>query len=365
MLRTSGRDSIPLPGARVILHRLGRGAQGPVDSVLADRSGRFRFRFRPDTSAVYLLSARYAGIEYFSPPVHLNPERPDTLLAIVVSDTSSRAPVELVGRHLVVGSARRDGSRPALELLVLRNRSDRTRVAPDSTTPTWAVSLPVGSIGLEVQQGDYSPDAVVRRGGRLALMAAVAPGEKQIVVEYVLPAGLDRVEVPMEQGAEAVNVLVADPGARVEGPGLAPADTQRIEGRTYRHWSGAVPAGATIRIRLPRAGPVPEWLLPAMVAALAAALLGAAGWAALRGRATRPGRTPAGATRPAPALAGAPGPPPAPAADALVTRLAELDLRYAGRRAEVAPEEWAGYEAERARLKAELAAALAGPPRPA
>lgn len=355
MLRTAGRDSVPLPRARVILHRLGRGAQGPVDSVLADRSGRFRFRFRPDTSAVYLLSARYAGIEYFSPPVHLNPERPDTLLAIVVSDTSSRAPVELAGRHLVIGSPRRDGSRPALELLVLRNRSDRTRVAPDSTTPTWTVSLPPGSLGLEVQPGDYSADAVVRRGDRLALMGAVAPGDKQIVVEYLLPAGLESLEVPMEQGAETVNVLVADRDARVEGPGLAPADSQRIEGRTYRHWSGAVPAGSTIRIRLSRAGPVPSWVLPALVAALAAALLGAAGGAALRGRAARP----------SPAPAAAPAPIPGPGADALITRLAELDLRYAGRRAEVAPEEWAGYEAERARLKAELAAALAGPPRPA
>src|SRR3954467_9123507 len=66
-------DTVPVPGARVVLHRVGRDAQGPLDSVTADASGRFRFRFRADTGALYLLSARWGDVEYFAPPVHTNP----------------------------------------------------------------------------------------------------------------------------------------------------------------------------------------------------------------------------------------------------------------------------------------------------
>jgi hypothetical protein len=44
----------------------------------------------------------------------------------------------------------------------------------------------------------------------------------------------------------------------------------------------------------------------------------------------------------------------------LVDALARLDARYAGREGDVPAEEWATYVAERARLKRELEAHLAG-----
>jgi len=46
--------------------------------------------------------------------------------------------------------------------------------------------------------------------------------------------------------------------------------------------------------------------------------------------------------------------------DPLVDALARLDARYAGREGDVPAEEWATYVAERARLKRELEAHLAG-----
>jgi alanine dehydrogenase len=45
--------------------------------------------------------------------------------------------------------------------------------------------------------------------------------------------------------------------------------------------------------------------------------------------------------------------------DTNLQRLAELDARYAGRDADTPPDEWSAYQERRARLKAELAAALA------
>jgi hypothetical protein len=313
--------------------------------VTADAAGRFRFRFASDTSAVFLASSRYQGIEYFSPAVRQASAAPDTTLRIVVSDTSSAAPVELAARHLVIAESGEDGRRGVLDLVILRNRGDHTRVAPDSTRPSWSAPLPSGTFGFEPGEGDVSSGALRRVGNRFELLAPVAPGEKQLILQYGLPASARSVELPFEQGVELLNVLVADRGARVRGGGLVAADTEVIQGRTYHRWMGPVAAGDKVVVQL--AGPVdvPRWVLPALVAALGAGLVIAA-QRALRAR---------------PLTAGHP-PPDALDVDTLVERIAQLDTRYASREADTDAVEWQGYRAERARLKAELESILAARP---
>ncbi len=192
VIRPTERDTSRVPGVRIVLHQVGRRLQGPVDSTFSDARGRFRIRFRPDTSALYLLSARYGGIEYFSPPVHTNPERPDTAMQLVVYDTSTTAPVSVAARHIVVPRPGEDGSRSVLDLIVLRNDGLRARVAPDSLHPSWSGLLPAGSVGLELGESDLSPDAVSRRGDTALVVAPIAPGEKQLALQYLLPRGLRR-----------------------------------------------------------------------------------------------------------------------------------------------------------------------------
>lgn len=340
-IRAAGRvlraDSTPAAGVRVVLHQVGRELQGPLDSVGTDRRGRFGFVFRPDTSALYLLSARFAGIEYFSPPVHTNPERPDTALRIVVYDTSSTAPVALQARHLVITQPRGDGSRSVLDLLVLRNEGQVTRVAPDSARPTWSGSLPQGTLGLELGEGDVSPEAVGRQGDSLILTAALSPGEKQITVQYTLPGGRTVMELPFPEPVASVNILAEERAARVGGGTLALADSQVIEGRSFRRWTGGVPGGGVVRVIVPGVARTPQWFLVALVVAVAS-VLAAAGWYfAVRRR-----------------------PAPGPAPHDLVSAIAELDARYLGREGEIPVEEWTSYRDQRARLRARLDASLAG-----
>jgi len=318
-----------------VLHQVGRALQGPIDSVRTDRRGGFRFAFSPDTS-LYLLSARHAGIEYFSPPVHTNPERPDTAIRIVVYDTSSSVPVSLEARHLVLTRPGEDGSRNVLDLLVLRNDGQRTRVAPDSVRPSWSSLLPRGSIGLELGEGDVSPDAVARRGDSLVLMAAIAPGEKQVTVQYLVPAGRDDLELLFAQPVAMVNILAEEKGVAVSGGTLALADSQVLQGRSFRRWTGLVPAGTTLRISLPGRDRTPQWVLAALVAAVALALLGA-GWFFLSRQTGLP----------------------RPSSSELLDTVAALDARYLGREPETPGDEWRSYQAERARLKAQLATSLA------
>lgn len=340
--RATGRvltaDSTPVRGVRVVLHRVGRQAQGPIDSTRSDWQGRFQFTFRSDTSAFYLLSARRAGIEYFSPPVATNPQRPDTGIRIMVFDTSSTVPITLEARHLVVTRPGEDGSRRVLDLMVLRNDGQRTRIASDTARPSWSAPLPQGTLGLEIGESDVSRDAVTRRGDSVIVIAPFAPGEKQVTLQYLIPGNRRVVELPFDRPGATVNVLTEEKGVKVSGGGIAPADSQLLQGRSFRRWTGRAPAGGVLRIELPGPTQTPNWLLAGLVTALALAL-GGAGWRSLtRRRSVAPA-------------------PPDP--DRMLDAIAALDARYAGREGATRAEEWVSYQTERGRLKAALEASLA------
>jgi hypothetical protein len=335
--RVVNADSIPVAGVRVVLHRVGTAVQGPIDSSRSDRQGRFRFTFHPDTSVFYLVSGRYAGIEYFSSPVPTNPNRANAPVTVVVYDTSSTAPVALEARHLVVTRPDQDGSRSVLDLVILQNSGRLTRVAPDTLRPSWSVSLPSGTVGLDVGESDISSGAIARRGDSLVVSAAIAPGEKQLTLQYQIPAGQDSIALAVERPGVTFNVLAEEAGARVVAPGLALADSQVIQGRSFRRWTGKVAAPAVIRVLLSGRKPTPRWVLVGLVSGLALGLA-VAGWYI-------------GSRHSRQQVAGP--------ADSLVAAIAVLDARYLGREQETPEQEWQVYQSERARLKAELEASLA------
>jgi hypothetical protein len=337
-------DTVPVPGARVVLHRIGRDRQGPLDSASADASGRFRFRFRADTAAIYLLSARWGDVEYFSPPVHTNPARPDTGMRLLVYDTSSTAPIGVEARHIVVPRAGSDGTRSVLDLIVLRNDGRVARVAPDSSRPSWRLVLPPGTGDMEVGESDLSPDAIVREGDTVKVLAPLAPGQKQLSLEYSVTPVRGKLEFPVGPDAGPVNLLVEERNARVSGGTLALADSQVIEGRSFRRYTGNLPAGGTVVLSVGAAGAAAATrvALPVLVGAVAV-MLAAAVWWIIR----RPSRR-------APLLL----------PEQMLDAIAALDARYAGREPETAADEWRRYVAERARLKAELERTLAARGRP-
>jgi len=333
IVRITDRDTVSVPGVRVVLHRVGRAVQGPVDSVVAGANGQFRFRYPADTAAVYLLSTGWQGIEYFSSPLHTEPGAPDTGLVVVVSDTSSSAPVSIVSRHLVISKPTSGGSRPVLEIIVLANTGNATRVSADSTQPTWEAGLPAGAVNFEAGSGDFSGEALEAGKDRVRLFAPIAPGEKQVIYTYALPAGTGPVRITVPDSIGIFNVLLEEFDRSVRGGGLVKADSQQIEGRSFRQWAGPAPAGSVVVIDFPGAG-AGAWLLPGLVGTLALVLA----VVAVRVLKRRPAESAQGSA---------------------LDRLARLDARFAGKEGSVPAEEWQQYQSERARLKAEVSAQLA------
>lgn len=335
-------DTLPVRRVPVVLHQIGRAAQGPLDTTTTDSQGRFAFSFRGDTTAAYLLSVRYDGIQYFSSAIASHPNRPDTAVAILVADTSSSAPVAAHERTLLISRADESGTRTVVDWLVLQNRGERTRVSPDSLRPSWGAPLPPEAQNVELADAvtsQFSAEALEFRRDSVVLFAPLSPGRKELILQYRIPATLRRFSVPLSEGMDSAFVLLEEPRARVIAPTWEVVDSQRIEGRAFRRWAGSAANVASLEIAFP-APPVSArvtLLLLVGAAACGFALLAVLG---LRRRA-------------------AVNPNPLYLADAI----ARLDAAQLERGSAASPEEQQRYLAERARLKAELSKALAGAPR--
>jgi hypothetical protein len=223
-----------------------------------------------------------------------------------------------------------------LELLVLRNVGERTRIAPDTSRPVWLAALPRGVIQFQVGESDVSREAVFRRGDSIAVTAPVPPGEKQVLVSYILPRSEPRLQLPVDQLVGRLNLLVEDSSGALEGSGLARAESEVLEGVKFaRFTKDSVLPGTPVSVRLAAssfaAGSL-WWIVVGLSGlALAAGLL-------LAWRRTRE------ATRLAPASADP---------ELLAAQIAALDAAFEGRKAATTAERSA-YQRRRALLKSRL-----------
>ena len=270
VVRIAGHDTIAVAGARVVLHRVTVQRPGPVDSVSSDSRGRFRFHVMPDTGAIYLVSARWSGIEYFATPLALQPDSPESAVTVVVADTSSTAPVRLVARHLIVSPPSGDGVRDVVDLMVLDNPGPLTRVSRDSTRPTWAIRLPRFAVNIRGGKSGFSLESLSFNGEVVALYAAIPPGSHDVEIDYQIPPNSRRFEVPVDAGVPVSNIISEDKSMVVHGA-FTRADTV-IDRKSYARWQGRLVGGEPVVLQFGSSS-APGWLLPAMVGVMAIVLI--------------------------------------------------------------------------------------------
>ena len=273
-----GLNRRPLAGTWAILHRVHmRGASGPVDSMRTGPQGDYRLSAsRVDTAAVNVVSSLYRGIAYFSEPARMRGTNAATLKPILVYDTTSTGPPIHAARRLVtIARPGKDGTRAVLELLALQNPGTATRVAPDTTHPTWAGVVPHDAIQFEVGEGDVSADAVGLRGDTVAVFGPIPPDDqKQLTYSYVLPATTRRLLIPIDQPIGEVDLLLEDTTATVAAPGLESVGVQAIEQRRFAGYrAAALQRGAVVSVTFPATGFSVQTMLPYVIALVALALV--------------------------------------------------------------------------------------------
>jgi hypothetical protein len=278
-----GRDTVPLPNAWVVLHAVTRESGGPVDSVRSDARGRYRILLsQPDTTSVYVVSAWYDSLAYFSLPLNVAGRPAVHVEDIMTFPTSaSGPPLRLARRLATVAAAREDGTREVLEILEIENPGVTTRITTDTLRPTWAGQVPAGAGQFRGGQGDVSPEAMVFRNDSVYVLGPIPPGPvKQLSYGYSLTAGTRTLAIPIDQATTEVNLLIEDTAAVVRAPNLDSLGVEEIEQRRFAAYrAGPLAAGDRVEIDLPSTGFRAQTLLPYVIAVLAAGMVVALLWA--------------------------------------------------------------------------------------
>lgn len=337
------KRQVAVPGVFVTLHRVGPDSSGAIDSTRTDASGRYELTYArsTDDQSIYFTAVVYRGIAYFSAPLKSKRATGDAAAITVFDTTSKPHPFQVQGHHLVIAAPRPDGMRDVVEVWELSNDTTVTVVGRDSLAPVWTAVLPKGAQKLTAGQGDVGADAIVERGGRVALIAPFGPGVKQISYTFSLPASAFPLDVPLETPTSVLEVLVEEPLATVKGALLRATAAATTQGRTFKRFQGQdVPKGERIHVAMPATTASYRQAVLAGLASVIALLMAGALWTAL----SRRDRTRAPVTI-APSIV-----------ERLASEIAALDARHERGDPALTPVE---YAETRAALKSRLTAALA------
>lgn len=262
-MKPAARAMVAVPGAWVTLHRVGTDTAGPLDSTRTSATGAYTFTYRRfgADDAIYFVSSMYGGVAYISKPLQPGTTRGDAAEIDVFDTTSRPVPMTVRGRHLIVSAAGPGGVRTVTEVFDLSNDGSVTRIAAGETPEgaVWASVLPTGARQPQVAEGDVPAQSVKFADGRALVYAPFAPGMKQLVYNYTLPADAFPMSLPLQRQTAVLEVLVEEPRATVTGAALRVVAPVTVEGRHFtRYLASEVPANAALTVEVPKGDPTDE-----------------------------------------------------------------------------------------------------------
>lgn len=275
-----GRDTVPVSGASVVLHRVTPDTGFAVDSARTDDAGRFRFRLPADAvetdrvRTVHIVAARYRDVLYYGPAVH-GGRVPSPYRIVVHSsrEAGTADSLRISSRTLVLTGT--GDQVEVMDVVDVRSPAEQTLVAPEPGEPFWGVSLPDGARDPRALPGGLRAADVVFEEGVARTATALPPEGQRIVLGYKLDPDRD-VSLTLSHRVSRLEVVV-DPGSPglEEVRGLGAPETVQLEDRRFRRYPArSLAAGEEITFRL-RAGSggssVLPWVLMAAGIVLAAA----------------------------------------------------------------------------------------------
>lgn len=275
------RDGEPVPGVEVTLHRVLRGASGPLATEVTDASGRFRFALPPaDTSFVVLFTtAEYQSVRYFGRAIHPGGVEDD--YRVEVYDTASALPFPIrISRRDMVLVAQAGGGWQAEEVIRLHNPNDLTLVSP-GTSPSLDLRIPQGVEAFEVGESEIPAEAVRRMDDRILLLVPLTPGEREMFFRYQIPPSVSEAVLPLNIPADTFNLFVRQPAPQLEIAGLTSTEMIEVEGERFlRYAAVGLAAGSQVSLAWETSAPPIDPVIAAVV--LTVLLLAAAAVVAAR-----------------------------------------------------------------------------------
>ena len=299
-----GSDHKPASGVPVSLHPVKGDQELPGQTVSSGSDGSFRFTgLSKDAAVSYYLSTEYEGAFYTEGPVDFVGETgsKDMQIYDVGQDIAS---VRVTNHHIVIERA--EDHLNVTEILIFQNDGSTAYLG---TGLNHAENVGV-RLGLPASVQKFSPGmggdegSVVVQGRDLSSRRPIPPGQRPFSFSYQIPlSGRMDLSHRLYFPTDAVDIMVNDPGLKLEGSSLTYTGSRDQGGKKFEIYQARnLPVGAEVTMRVRGAG---FWSNPKIYPWLAApfVIVGVLVFAARRGKSGAGHPAPAG--RPAQAGPGA------------------------------------------------------------
>jgi hypothetical protein len=247
---TAGGDTVE--GLTVVLHQ--ESAAGHVDmEAKADVSGHFRFdSIVFDANTAYGISVDYKGTIY-GMDLNLSEGSPESVKISVFEPLQDDSILEASGVSILFAQTdKASGTIWVLEILQLRNISDRAYIPGPQPMQLLRFGLPPGATELEVDTSIRPADIFQVELG-FALSGSVPPGEHEILYGYKFPYSDASylLEKNLPYGAGQLRVVAPEGVLNFSGGPLGDPQPTDIGGQAYKVLEVSdVPKGTRITLEL-------------------------------------------------------------------------------------------------------------------
>jgi len=251
-----GMDRRPAPGIPVSLHPVKNEQELPGQTVASGPDGTFRFTgIAQDPSTSYFLSTEYEGAFYTEGPVEFTGETgaKDMQIYDVGSDMAS---IRVTNHHILVERA--EDHLHVTEILVFQNDGATAYLG---TGLNHAENVGV-RLGLPASVKKFEPGmggdegSVVVQGRDLSSHRPIPPGQRPFSFSYEIPlSGRMDLSHRIYFPTESVDVLINDPGLKVEGSSLTYTGSRDQGGKKFEIYQAKnLPTGSELTMRVHGAG---------------------------------------------------------------------------------------------------------------
>ena len=251
-----GMDRRPAPGIPVSLHPVKNEQELPGQTVASGPDGTFRFTgIAQDPSTSYFLSTEYEGAFYTEGPVEFTGETgaKDMQIYDVGNDMAS---IRVTNHHILVERA--EDHLHVTEILVFQNDGATAYLG---TGLNHAENVGV-RLGLPASVKKFEPGmggdegSVVVQGRDLSSHRPIPPGQRPFSFSYEIPlSGRMDLSHRIYFPTESVDVLINDPGLKVEGSSLTYTGSRDQGGKKFEIYQAKnLPTGSELTMRVHGAG---------------------------------------------------------------------------------------------------------------